>query len=278
MLTAEDLSTRMQDIKEKYEVSAVQEEIYGIDVSHHNGEIDWKLVVDLSSPKVQFVFMKATEGSTVVSPKFAQNWAEISKTSLIKGAYHYYNTISESSKQAENFSNVLLSNGFDREGDLYAIDVEVNNSKQASKEFAQNLGVFVQAMQKRGFTTTPYFYTTKNFWDTNLGTHGVELLSQNNLWIARWYKNTGQVPPSQPTPEELPKGAKKWMVWQFTSKGKIPGILKEVDINLSREASFIQRAKLTKELEENMPLPGSLVSKIAAYTEDCSKSNYVLRK
>ena len=45
----------------------------GIDVSHHQGLIDWEAV---SATKVQFVFLKATEGSTHVDRRFARNLLE----------------------------------------------------------------------------------------------------------------------------------------------------------------------------------------------------------
>ena len=41
---------------------------FGIDVSHHNGEINWKQV-----PDVEFVYIKATEGATFVDPMYQQN-------------------------------------------------------------------------------------------------------------------------------------------------------------------------------------------------------------
>lgn len=256
---SKDLSLRMKEVKKEHEAKAAQEEIYGIDVSHHNGDINWKRVTK-SPLNLKFVFMKATEGRTFVSPKFAQNWAEVSRTKLIKGAYHYYRTDSDPAEQAKHFLNVLLTNKFNKEKDLYALDVEVNPAKQESKTFSENLKVFIQTMQAAGFTTKPYFYTTKSFWEKNLGSAGAQLLSENNLWIARWYKDTGQVPPPQPTPGELPQGANKWMIWQFTSKGKIQGISKEVDINLCREASLIKSVQLAEAGEQPIPLPCPTVS------------------
>ena len=44
------------------------EETFGIDVSHHNGKINWEKVTD-----VEFVYIKATEGATYVDPLFQQN-------------------------------------------------------------------------------------------------------------------------------------------------------------------------------------------------------------
>lgn len=38
---------------------------FGIDVSHHNGKINWGQV-----PDVEFVYVKATEGATYVDPMY----------------------------------------------------------------------------------------------------------------------------------------------------------------------------------------------------------------
>lgn len=47
-----------------------QYSIHGIDVSHHQGEIDWK---KLKEEKVQFAYIKATEGSGHVDDQFEDN-------------------------------------------------------------------------------------------------------------------------------------------------------------------------------------------------------------
>ncbi|MGO8499592.1 GH25 family lysozyme, partial [Rhizobium ruizarguesonis] len=46
--------------------------IQGIDVSHHQGDIDWNVVA--SQANVRFALMKATEGGDNRDSKFADNW------------------------------------------------------------------------------------------------------------------------------------------------------------------------------------------------------------
>ena len=57
--------------------------VYGIDVSHHNGSIDWEKVVENEFPRIEYVFMKATQGTSFVSPKFKENWSKVSETRFI---------------------------------------------------------------------------------------------------------------------------------------------------------------------------------------------------
>lgn len=45
-------------------------EVRGVDVSHYQGEIDWTV---LAGNGIDFVFLKATEGSTYVDETFAEN-------------------------------------------------------------------------------------------------------------------------------------------------------------------------------------------------------------
>jgi lysozyme len=45
--------------------------VRGVDVSHHQGDIDWQL---LKSERVVFAYIKATEGGDFKDPRFRINW------------------------------------------------------------------------------------------------------------------------------------------------------------------------------------------------------------
>ena len=60
---------------------------HGIDVSNHQGRIDWNKVAN--DDNVQFVYIKATEGATYVSPTFEQNIREAREAGLKVGFYHF---------------------------------------------------------------------------------------------------------------------------------------------------------------------------------------------
>ena len=47
--------------------------VYGIDVSHHQGEIEWGRVAENTSPRISFVYIKVTEGATFQDPKYLMN-------------------------------------------------------------------------------------------------------------------------------------------------------------------------------------------------------------
>lgn len=74
--------------------------IKGIDVSAYQGDIDWNI---LSKQGIDFVFIKATEGSSYVDEMFKRNYENALKTDLKIGAYHFFSYDSNGEKQADNF-------------------------------------------------------------------------------------------------------------------------------------------------------------------------------
>jgi lysozyme len=53
------------------EPSRAKYPIRGIDVSHHQGGIDWLAV---KASNTRFAYIKATEGASFRDPKFSENW------------------------------------------------------------------------------------------------------------------------------------------------------------------------------------------------------------
>src|ERR1044071_3304348 len=61
--------------------------VRGIDVSHHQGNIDWKSV---KTSGITFAYLKATEGSDFADADFPANWHGSAKPGLVRGAYHFF--------------------------------------------------------------------------------------------------------------------------------------------------------------------------------------------
>lgn len=105
-----------QKLHKQYEVSLTQEmriydvltrhdsHLYGIDVSHYQGVINWDKAVKIQdSFPISFVFVRATAGKNLVDRTFHANWKELDEKGIIKGAYHYYRPDENSLQQADNF-------------------------------------------------------------------------------------------------------------------------------------------------------------------------------
>lgn len=75
-------------------------ERYGIDVSNHQGDIDWDAV---ANDDMTFAYIKATEGADFVDDQFAQNWKGAAAAGLDRGAYHFFTFCRSGAEQAANF-------------------------------------------------------------------------------------------------------------------------------------------------------------------------------
>lgn len=66
--------------------------IHGIDVSRWQERIDWQRVAKMrdNGIRLQFAFIKATEGEKLVDPDFSRNWQLSRENGLLRGAYHYF--------------------------------------------------------------------------------------------------------------------------------------------------------------------------------------------
>ena len=79
-------------------------EVHGIDVSHYQAEIDWESVAEQG---VQFAFVKASEGMTLIDTLFCDNWAAMKAADIRRGAYHFFRPQTPVYEQAFNFQTAV---------------------------------------------------------------------------------------------------------------------------------------------------------------------------
>ena len=65
----------------------------GIDVSRHQGRIEWQKV---PIRDISFVYIKATEGATYIDPCFHYNIKGAAEAGFKVGAYHYFRMLTAS--------------------------------------------------------------------------------------------------------------------------------------------------------------------------------------
>lgn len=189
--------------------------VHGIDVSRHQGIIDWSLVDSMKSGgiEISFAFLKATEGITRQDPNFKRNWRAVGKTNLLRGAYHFYYPSRDASKQAQNFiKNVKLS-----KGDLPpVVDIEHTNRK-SKKQICEGLTVFLSLLEDH-YKVKPIIYTNHSFYSDYLQGE----FDEYPLWISYY------------TDKKTFNSACKypWIIWQHSERGKIDGINGKVDFNV----------------------------------------------
>ncbi|WP_022765978.1 GH25 family lysozyme [Butyrivibrio sp. XPD2006] len=176
--------------------------VRGVDVSHHQGEVDWD---KLSKEDISFAFIKATEGSQYKDEQFDRNWGKAAATELRIGAYHFFSLDSSGADQAENFCNTV-----EAVKDMLppVVDVEpygnYQDPGQLDKEkMMAELGDFLIGVESY-YGLKPIIYTTEE-WLPVLE----EKFSDYDLWIRNVY--------GKPDP------ATNWTFWQYSNRHVLSG-------------------------------------------------------
>jgi GH25 family lysozyme M1 (1,4-beta-N-acetylmuramidase) len=195
--------------------------ILGVDVSHHEGQIDWASVA--TSGK-KFAYLKASEGTAYVDPTYALNRAGATGVGMRTGAFHYAQpdtAVGEAAAEADHFAQIADI----RRGDLRPmLDLEVTNGLSPSE-----LQAWVAAFLGRLYERTGVragIYVSPSFWSDHLGdSASAATTSGAELWIAHW---TTADAPSLPASNWA---GHSWTVWQYTDHGRVPGISRPADID-----------------------------------------------
>lgn len=190
----------------------------GVDVSHHQGEIDWGLV---KSDEIDFAFIKATEGGDHRDVNFITNWKEAQAAGIVVGGYHYYSFCKSPEEQFVNLSNFIPK----QSGTMPpAIDLEYDNNCNgpvAVREFREDLYVMIKKV-KTFYGEYPILYCNEDFYRKYLATPE---FSDCLFWIRGTYK--------QP---RLQYGV-MYDFWQFDAKASITGVEGFVDLNVCMKST-----------------------------------------
>lgn len=179
----------------------------GIDVSHYQGSINWDEVVD--GTPISYVYLKATEGASLVDDTYERNLAEARRVGLSVGSYHFYRPNIDWRKQFDNMTSVVKS----EEQDLVPIiDIEHRGSV-SSEDFIADLRSFIEKVTEF-YGKKPLLYTYHNFYNNYL----LGEFTDYHFMIARYRSDS-------PTLND----GKDYIMWQYTSRGSIPGIRGHVD-------------------------------------------------
>ncbi|SEO60565.1 GH25 family lysozyme [Paenibacillus sp. OV219] len=200
-----------------------------IDVSHHNGIIDWKKV---KADGVMGVFIKASEGTTFVDDKFKTNANEATAAGIKVGFYHYVHPESNNAKsEAAHFASVVSGVKTDFP---HVLDVEGDAEQVSVSKLTQWCVDWLQEVEQ--LTNHPtMLYTGAYFARDNL----TQPLGQWPLWIAHYGVTT---PLANDTWSE-------WSVFQFSENERVSGIGGDVDMNAMEQAFW------NKYANPNVPQP-----------------------
>ena len=180
-------------------------EIYGIDVSHYQGNIDWETVAKTG---IDFAFVKAggSEDGIYTESMFEKNYAGAKAAGLNVGAYYFpgSNFTSEEAgiADARRFLDIIAGKTFEMP---VALDLE--GTKPEDKDGATIATIaFCKIMEAAGYYAMIYGGDIFSFNDRlNLGE-----LDEFDKWVARYGSE--------------PQYVKEYGIWQYSSTDYIDGI------------------------------------------------------
>jgi lysozyme len=206
------------------EIAPLLHEVTGVDVSNHQGEIDWPA---LAESGVGFAYIKATEGGDFRDKSFARNWTEAERAGIPRGAYHFFRFCRPADEQARNFIGTVPK---DPNALPPVVDVEhiaPCTQSVTNADHAAVLEEYLHAVEQH-YGRRPIIYTTKDY-NTNM-LEG--LLANERFWVR-----------SLVFPPTFRSG--QWIIWQYQNYGRRPGVEGPVDLNVFRgtRADFERFAK-----------------------------------
>ncbi|MBO4867876.1 MAG: hypothetical protein J5582_15150 [Ruminococcus sp.] len=187
------------------------EDMKGIDVSVHNGDIDWGKV---KADGIDFAIIRAGFGrlEKQKDEKFEQNYAGAKATGIPVGAYwySYAMTPEEAELEADVFLSVIKGKQF--EMPVY-FDLEEKKQFDLGKEqVSAIMRAFLKKVESAGYFVGLYGSAS------SLTTHTADdIKSWYTIWLAHWVDQTNY------------SGA--YAVWQYSEKGKVDGISGNVDLD-----------------------------------------------
>lgn len=190
-------------------------EVRGIDVSHHQGTIDWSRLrnASINWQPLRFVFIKATEGKDLIDENFNENFYQARQNGIIRAAYHFFSPKTDARAQAHFFLRQVHLEA----GDLPPVlDVETRGNLSTA-ELQHAVKQWLDVVEKH-YGVKPIIYTGYKFKVDYLN---APVFNDYPYWIAHYYVN-----------ELKYKGA--WAFWQYTDVGRIDGIQGFVDCNIFR--------------------------------------------
>ena len=200
------------------------ESLQGIDVSDHQGEIDWEAVKDAG---YDFVFVRVgyrgygEEGTLNEDTMAIEYMQEAEKAGLEVGAYFFSQAVDEeeAAEEAVFAADVIKRSGVNMTLPL-VYDPELIEGAQGRadnltrEEVSANAQAFRKAARKALKCQVALY--TNLYWENNY--FDAETLNDFEIWYADY--------------EETPQTPYHFTWWQYSETGTVPGIKGKMDLNL----------------------------------------------
>ena len=154
----------------------------GIDVSHHQGDINWTALQN----QIDFAIPRCGYGLDLMEQDdryWRQNANECQRLGIPFGTYVYSYATNTAMAKSEAEHALRLVQGYDLDYPIY-IDIEDKTVTGLSAgELSAIAKTFCETIEKAGYT--PGIYTFKNMWDTKLTDPSLKNRGWS-LWLAHW--------------------------------------------------------------------------------------------
>lgn len=186
--------------------------VHGFDISHHQENINWAALSQTQRAPfpVRFVFIKASEGGDFNDSAFQKNFEMARKHGFIRGAYHFYNPKTDALRQADFFIRTVKL----EPGDLPPV-LDIEKRGKDIDKLRADLKIWLDRIESY-YRVKPILYTSYKFKTRYLND---SVFNSYPYWIAHYYVDSVEY-----------RG--EWRFWQHTDAGTLPGIRKQVDLNV----------------------------------------------
>jgi lysozyme len=197
----------------RLELAPLRYSVIGVDVSHHQGRIDWQA---LANDGIAFAYIKATEGESFRDANFAVNWAGAAGVGLPRGAYHFFTQCKSGTDQARNFIARVP-------GDPKALPPVVDAESMgpcSNPTQVGNVGLELETLLAQlaaHYGRRPLIYTTAEFHDAYL---------QGQFAGDQFWLRSLVIPPLF--------RYQQWILWQYQNRGQRHGVQGPVDLSVFR--------------------------------------------
>ena len=235
----------------------------GIDISAWQGKVDFEKV---KASGVEFVIIRAGFGGGTVDKKFKTYISECNRLGIPCGVYWFsyaYNTslaVKEANSALKAVAPYKLDYPIFWDFEYDSINYAVKKGVVVTKKLASDMArAFMNTIRAAGYQTGNYTNLdfSKRYFDK-------DVLSDYDLWAARYVKS----------PVDIVNGAE---LWQYSSKGKIPGINGNVDMDYSIK-DYIGANHPTEEVKDVPLKPAEESYKVPSNYDSVFNSNYYVTK
>ncbi|MBQ9326951.1 MAG: hypothetical protein IJ225_00250 [Solobacterium sp.] len=192
----------------------------GIDVSHYQGTIDWN---EVKNAGIEFAFIRAgyrgyTTGELHEDTAFRTNMEGALNAGIEVAVYYFSQAVN--AEEGEEEAAYLLSLIQEYPVNVCAYDLEIDRSKDRARantveDSTEAAQAFCRKITESGYT--PLVYGSVSFLNHELSM--ADLQDETQFWLA-WYDTSA------------PPFPYAFTIWQYSSKGDLPGIDTDVDLNL----------------------------------------------